>query len=243
MGVFRRIVADLIDPAAVVTALIFTVFATLVFAPVLSVVQWNVLTYSSPKSAFYAAVQEIFSDPLLVLSFVLYGLLVLYTGLVVIGWYGKKRVGRPDNPFARALRIMPSALILGVIIASPLFLAFALYVALYPTVYSLVPLLILAFLVLYYVPVLSPSLPALVIRENTVRDALHEGVFVGMRWWWRILLYALGAFLLVYILSALLFLLAAYIPPQYIFFVVHALFFVYIYAVVAEVYVRDAFGE
>jgi len=243
MGVFRRIVADLVDPAAVVTALIFIVFATLVFSPVLSTVQANLLLYTSPRSAFYATIQEIFSDPLTVASFVAYGLVLLYTGLVVIGWYGKKRVGMPKNPFARAIKLIIPAAILGIIISSPFLLTFALYVALYPTVYSWIPLLILAFLIFYYLPVISPALPALVIKEDTLKGAIHEGVFVGMRWWWKILLYSLGAFIVLYILAGLLSLLAAYVPPQYIFFVVQALYFVYTYAVVVEVYVRDAFGE
>ncbi len=243
MGVFRRIVTDLFDPAAVVTALIFIVFASMVFTPVLSTVQANLFLYTSPRSAFYAIISDLLSNPPLILAFVVYGLILLYTGLVVIGWYGKKRVGLPKNPFTRAVKLVIPAFILGIIIASPFLLAFALYVALYPTVFSWIPLILLAFIVLYYLPVVSPALPALVIREENIKDAIHEGVFVGRRWWWKILLYSVGAFIVLYVISSLLGFLAPYVPPQYIFLVVQALFFVYMYAVVVEVYVRDTFGE
>jgi len=243
MGVFRRIVADIVDPAAVVTAIIFLSIAYAIFSPVLSEVQWNYFVYTSPRSMFFGVISTILSSPLYIAAFIAYAFFMLFTGLVIVCWYGKKRVGKPSNPFKHALRKLPHAIVLALILGAPLFLVFSLFAATYPSPATLPLVVVLAFLILYYVPLVSPALPALLIGDETVAGAIHEGVFVGKRWWWKILLYTLGAFIVVYILLLILSAVAWIVPALVITFIAQALLFVYTYAVITEVYVKDAIGR
>ncbi len=241
MGVLLRILADVFDPVAVITAIVFLSMAYVVFLPALSEVHAELLLANSVRDAFFYALSAL-SDPFILAAVLLYSLLSLYVGLVIVAWYVKKRTGKIENPFRRAAEVFPHAIVLGIIVGAPFILAFALYASTYPYLISYVFLALLALVVLYYVPVVSPTIPALVVEGN-VKDALHEGVFVGRRWWWKILIYTAIIFAVIWIIAALLAPILARIHwfLAYVFF--QTLLYIYTYAVVAEVYIRDAFGE
>ncbi len=241
MGVLLRILADVFDPVAVITVIVFLSMAYIVFLPALSEVHAGLMLAESVRTAFFSALSAL-SDPFILGAVLLYSLLSLYVGLVVVAWYVKKRTGKIDNPFRRAAEVFPHAIVLGIIIGAPFLLAFSLYASTYPYTISYIFLALLALIVLYYIPVVSPTLPALVVEGN-VRDALHEGVFVGRRWWWKILLYTAVVFAVIWIIALLLAPILASVHwfLAYVFF--QTLLYLYTYAVVAEVYIRDAFGE
>ena len=239
MGVFARVLSDVFDPAALVLTLVFVFAVFWIFFPFLSEIQASIVFNQSPKAAFEDFLTTI-SDPILLIAYVVYILLMFYFSLVIVAWFLKKRTGHVENPFKAAVRVLPRAILLSILLGSPFLLLFSLYISFYPLLLSRISFYLLILLSLTYGPIIAPVLPAL-LDTGSAKEALREGVFVGKRWWWRILLYLASAFIVIFLVLIALALLLPSIAP-FLLYLTNALFFIYSLAVVAEVYARDKFG-
>ncbi|HIQ10116.1 MAG TPA: hypothetical protein EYH23_01220 [Euryarchaeota archaeon] len=253
MGIFKRILSSGADAGLLALVVLFMYSIFYVFEPLLSEIYSKyLLTFvSSPdplvslRSLFYESLSRI-SEPLTLLAMFVYGLLYQYLVLVVIGWISKKRISSPENPFKRAVGVLIPSIILGVIILAPFFLLFALLIFLSSntTVLTVAFALFLIFLFVY-TPVVSPSLVSLVVDSDSISDALRNGVLVGRRRWFQIVLYMLGASVVLTIIWYLFGFIAVYLPWawSFLFVLYQALSFILPLAVLTEVYVADTYGE
>ncbi len=253
MALFKRVLADAADVGLLVLVILFLYGLFYAFGSVLSSVQsayvLTILSSSNPilsmRPAFYDALSSL-SDPLTLLSMLIYGILLTYLSLVVIGWIGKKRIGYPENPFKRAVEAIIPFIILGIVVFAPILLLFSLMLYFSSNVTLLVTFFVL-FLVflLVYVPIVSPSMVSLVLDADSVSKALRNGVLVGRRRWIRILIYMFGVAVVTSLFLYLFNAIAMYFPPLSDFLLVlyQAISFVLPLAVLTEVYVADTYGE
>ncbi len=253
MGVFKRVLADSLDLGLLVLVVLFLYGLFYAFGSVLSSVQSSyILTIlSSPdpllaiRPALASALSSL-SDPLTLLSMLLYGILLTYLSLVVIGWIGKRRTGYPENPFKRAVSVIVPFIILGIIVFSPvaLLLTLMLYFS-SNTVVLIVLFVLFTIFLLIYTPIVAPSMVSLVLDADSVSKALRNGVLVGRRRWIWIILYTIGVAVITSILLAIFGYLAALFPaaadPLLVLY--QSFSFILPLAVLTEVYVEDAFGE
>ena len=253
MALFKRVLADAADVGLLVLVVLFLYGLFYAFGSVLASVQsaytLTILSSSDPllsmRPAFYDALSSL-SDPLTLLSMLLYGILLTYLSLVVIGWIGKKRIGYPENPFQRAVEVIVPFIILGIIVFAPilLFLSLLFY---FSSSISLLIFFFILFLVflLVYTPIVAPSMVSLVLDADSVSKALRNGVLVGRRRWIRIILYMIGVAIVTSIIMYLFGLIAMYVPALSDFLLVlyQAISFVLPLAVLTEVYVADTHGE
>jgi len=253
MALFKRVLADAADVGLLVLVVLFLYGLFYAFGSVLTSVQsaYTLTILSSPdpllsmRPAFYDALSSL-SDPLTLLSMILYGILLTYLSLVVIGWIGKKRIGYPENPFKRAVEVIVPFIILGIIVFAPILLLLSLlfYFSSNVSLLMFFFVLFLAFL-LVYTPIVAPSMVSLVLDADSVSKALRNGVLVGRRRWIRIILYMIGAAIVTSVVMYLFRLIATYVPALSDFLLVlyQAISFILPLAVLTEVYVADTHGE
>lgn len=253
MAVFKRVLADGADIGLLVLVVLFLYGLFYAFGSVLSELQasymLSILASADPllsmRTAFYDAFSTL-SNPLVFLSVLIYGVLLTYLSLVVIGWIGKKRIAYPENPFKRAVEVLISFIILCVIVFAPvsLFFSMLLWFSSNVTILAIMFVLFLVFL-LVYTPIVAPSIVALVLDSDSVSKALRNGVLVGRRHWLTIILYMIGVAVITSILLYLFSMIAAVVPwasdPLLILY--QAISFILPLAVLTEIYVADAHGE
>ena len=253
MGVFRRVLSDGADIGLLVLVVLFMYGLFYAFGSVLSEVHTTyalgLLASPDPIVSLRGIFLEslsILSDPLVLLSMIIYGVLLLYLSLVVIGWISKRRISYPENPFKRALSVLVPSVILGIIVSAPVFLLFSPVILLSSNVMAVIVFLLVFFVVLLvYVPVVFPSVVSLVVDSDSVSGALRNGVLVGRRRWLRIVLYLLGVSLVSSVILYVFGILSLFFPwaQDFLFVLYQAISFVLPLAVFAEVYIADAHGE
>jgi len=252
MAVFRRVLFDGADLGLLVLTVLFMYGLFYAFGSVLSDLYSAYLlgVISSPdplvslRSLFYDSISTL-SEPLTLLSMFVYGILLLYLSLVVVGWIGKRRISCPENPFKRAVDVLIPAAILSIILLAPLSLLFSIILLLSSNTTVLIVALSLFFLVsLVYSTVVSPSIASLVIDSDSVSQALRNGVLVGRRRWFSILLHMFGVSLVTTVLLYLFGIAALALPwtSDFLLVLYQAVAFILPLAVITEVYVSDAHG-
>ncbi|MDN5358323.1 MAG: hypothetical protein PWP76_166 [Candidatus Diapherotrites archaeon] len=253
MAVFKRVLADAFDLGLLAVVILFLYGMFYAFGSALAEVQssyfFTILASPDPllamRSAFYDALSAL-SDPLVLLSVLIYGVLMTYLSLVVIGWIAKKRVGYPENPFKRAVDVLIPFIILSIIVFAPVsvFFTLMLYFSYSISLLTVMFALFLIFL-LVYTPVVAPSMAALVIDADTVSKALRDGVLVGRRRWIRIILYMLAVSIVTTLLLYIFDFIALRAPwaSDFLLVLYQAISFVLSLSVITEVYIADAHGE
>jgi len=253
MGLFKRVLADAADVGLLVLVILFLYGLFYAFGSVLAKVQaaytLTILASPDPLLALRPALSEALaalSDPLLLLSMLIYGILLTYLSLVVIGWIGKKRIGYPENPFKRAVEVLVPFVILGIIVFAPIVLLFSLliYFSSVPSLFTVLFILFIFFL-LVYTPIVAPSMVSLVLDADSVSKALRNGLLVGRRHWVRIILYMVAVSVVTSIVLYVFGIVAMYLPALSDFLLVlyQAISFIMPLAVLTEIYVADTHGE
>ena len=208
-GLLRRVLVDLVDPAALVVAIVITFIVNyFVFPPLLDVLASSFAEYIVSGS-LAAAVYTFFvglSNPITFLSFVLTLLFSSYLLAFIISRYWQKRTGSVGNPFRRAFERIVHIILAGLFISSVPILLFLLYL-----LYYLIPpwnsvwfgLFLLSLLL--WVPFTLPVLASVVVEDGRGRDLVYEGLLAGRIFWWKnlltLFLVSLIVYLLVYLLS------------------------------------------
>ena len=240
------------DVGLLVLTILFMSGLFYAFGPVLSDVYSTYLlgVLSSPdplvsmRSLFYDSISS-FSEPMALLSMFVYGILLLYLSLVVIGWIGKRRISYPGNPFKRAVDVLIPAVILNIILLAPISLLFSIVLLLSSNTPVLIAALSVFFLVFFvYSTIVSPSIASLVVDSDSVSQALRNGILVGRRRWLAILLYMFGLSFVTTVLLHIFGVFALVTPwtADFLLVLYQAINFILPLAVLTEVYVSDAHG-
>ncbi len=254
MDVFRRVLADGFDLGLLVLVILFLYGIGLLLGSVIAAVQSSytleIIASTNPifalKPALSAAVSTVFSSPLYLSAVVVYSLFIVYLSALVISWISKRRTDFPKNPFVHALRVYLRFIVAGIIVGSPIIFIFALAVAIPSSATGmLISLLLFMVFAVLYIAFVAPVLPAIVVDDLDVRRALSDGLIVGKRAWWKIILYYIGVAVVTSLILAIFSWVDGYVPQlaDPLLYVYEAISFIMSAAVITEVYIAETRGE
>ncbi len=246
---FKRTLQDMFDPSLVVISFIFIGGLSVILSPFLSEVlgtlAFEYLVTNNPADALAAAFSSL-SDPLVLLSYIIYLLLMAYLASVVVAMIGKKRGEDVPNPFVLGKSRMLAYLATVIGIFAPVFFIFALYFPFARTVLGtklFIPIILLASIYFLFV---APTIPAVILGERKARTNFQKGILVGKRHWWRLLLVLIGISIVLYILNVVFGLIALINVPylsDLLLYLFQAISFLSTLAAITELYLLDLHGE
>ncbi len=216
-------------------------FSSIVFPIILS----GTVSYSTIQS-FVGATMHFFAQPSNAVVMIVYGLLEMYLLLLVFSWIGKRRMGVPENPFSVAARRLIPAIIMFIIVYSPIYL---LLFAIPAVPAGAVPFIFwtVVLLAVFYIPFILPCFAAIAMDRTSVSDAIRHGTFVGGRRYFTILAGLVLAVLVVaavgYVFTRLYQVFPNVLFGYILYAIETAVYVILPVAVVAEVYVADVAGE
>ncbi len=199
----------------------------------------------NPADALAATFEQL-SQPLTLVAYIVFLLVLAYATVTLVNLIAKKRGVEIGNPFIMAKRKLLAYILTLLGVFGPIFLLFAIYFPVARTVWGMKlfwPLIIIAAL---YLAVVSPTIPAVILGRGSARANFSSGLITGKRHWWRLII-TLAVLSLILTIIAYLFGLLSIVPIPFL-----AAFLLYLYqamsflsgiAAVTELYLLDIHGE